>query len=339
MEQRAVIHFLYLKEFKNDQIKNELDEVYKEDALSLSAIKYWTKMFKLGRTNLENEIKSGRPQEIFISEIVIRLLEKDPYTTAHQIAKRLKISVDTVIRTLCEDLGYNYRHLRWVPHVLTIEIKRIRVEQSKVILKCLENSNKSHFNKIMTGDESWFLYRYQPTHQWVLQNENPQDIVSKTNYDLKIMVSIYVTKTGKYFIDILPKGMHFNSTYFCETILPQLADFAFPNGKNKHERNWILHFDNAPSHKSKLSTQTLAHFPFDTLPNPPYSPDISILDFGVFGTVKEKMPYTEFQSLEELKEKICDVLDELGPDFIKKLFDEWEARLKEVIRTNGEYIH
>ena len=114
MEQRAIIHFLYLKEFKNDQIKNE---VYKEDALSISAIKYWTKMFKLGRTNLENEIKSGRPQEIFISEIVIRLLEKDPYTTAHQIAKRLKISVDTVIKTMSEDLGYNYRQdLHSCPH-------------------------------------------------------------------------------------------------------------------------------------------------------------------------------------------------------------------------------
>ena len=83
---------------------------------------------------------------------------------------RLKISIDTVIRTLCEDLGYNYRHLRWVPHVLTIE----------VISQCLEDSNKSHFDKIMTGDESWFLYLHQPTYQWVLQNENPQDIVSKT---------------------------------------------------------------------------------------------------------------------------------------------------------------
>ena len=130
-------------------------------------------MFKLGRTNLENEIKSGRPQEIFISDIVALLLEKDTYITAHQIAKRLKISVDTVIRTLSEDLGYNYRHLRWIPHVLTIELKRKRVQQSKVILQCLEDSNKSHFDKIMTGDESWFLYRHHPTHQWVLQNENP----------------------------------------------------------------------------------------------------------------------------------------------------------------------
>lgn len=83
----------------------------------------------------------------------------------------------------------------------------------------------------------------------------------------------------------------------------------------------------------------MALFPFDTLPNPPYSPDISILGFGVFGTVNEKMPYTEFQILEELKELICDVLDELGPDFIKRLFVKWEERLREVIRTDGEFIH
>ena len=51
------------------------------------------------------------------------------------------------------------------------------------------------------------------------------------------------------------------------------------------------------------------------------------------------MPYTEFQILEELKELICDVLDELGPDFIKRLFVKWEERLREVIRTDGEYIH
>ena len=101
-----------------------------------------------------------------------------------------------------EDLGYNYNHLRWVSHVLTIESKRKRVQQSKVFLKCLEDSNKSHFDKIMTGDKSWILYRHQPSHQWVLQNENPQDIVSKIKYDLKIMVSIYITKTDKYFIDI-----------------------------------------------------------------------------------------------------------------------------------------
>ena len=148
------------------------------------------------------------------------------------------------------------------------------------------------------------------------------------------MVSIYVTKTGKYFIDILPQGMHFNSTYFYETILPQLADFAFPDGKNKHERNWILYFDNAPSHKSKLSTQTLALFPFDSLPNPPYSPDITILEFDIFGTVKEKMPYTEFQSPEELKEQICEIWNELGPDFIKRLFVKWEERLREVMCTD-----
>lgn len=83
----------------------------------------------------------------------------------------------------------------------------------------------------------------------------------------------------------------------------------------------------------------MALFPFDSLPNPPYSPDITILEFDIFGTVKGKMPYTGFQSPEEFKEKIHDVLDELGPNFIKRLLVKWEERLREVIRTDGEYIH
>lgn len=92
-------------------------------------------------------------------------------------------------------------------------ITGILVEFSKEVLKSPENCNKSYFDKIMTGDETWFLYRHQPTHQWDFKAKI-QDIVSKTKYDLKIMASIYVTKPGKYFIDILPHGMNFNSTYF-----------------------------------------------------------------------------------------------------------------------------
>ena len=40
---------------------------------------------------------------------------------------------------------------------------------------------------------------------------------------------------------------------------------------------------------------------FWSLPIPPFSPDVSPLDFGGFGTVKEKMPYCTFEDDDELK--------------------------------------
>ena len=69
------------------------------------------------------------------------------------------------------------------------------------------------------------------------------------------------------------------------------------------------------------------------------SPDIFILVFIVFCFVKEKMLYALFQNPEELKDNIYEILDEIGPEFLNKLFKDWEERLKEVIRINAEYIH
>ena len=113
---------------------------------------------------------------------------------------------------------------------------------------------------------------------------------------------------------------------------------AYPNGYKSGEKKCLLHFDNAPSHKSNLIKNVLAKYPFKVLPNPAYSPDVSPLDFGVLGTVKSKMPIIEIDSEEELKETIESILSDLGVDFFKQLFNAWEERLEKVINTDGCYI-
>ena len=95
----------------NDQIKIELDDVYQDNALSLSTVKYWTKEFKQRSANLENEQWTRKPQ----------LIKKNPYIIAHNISKKLRILIHTVIQALTDELGYNYSHLRWIHHLLTIE--------------------------------------------------------------------------------------------------------------------------------------------------------------------------------------------------------------------------
>lgn len=41
------------------------------------------------------------------------------------------------------------------------------------------------FNNIITGDESWFLYEYTQSTQWVLSREDLIDKVVKTNMQKK----------------------------------------------------------------------------------------------------------------------------------------------------------
>ena len=84
--------------------------------------------------------------------------------------------------------------------------------------------------------------------------------------------------------------------------------------------------------------ETLAKYPFKLILNPPYSPDIAPLDFSILGTIKSKMPYETFELDDALKEAIETILNDLGKEYLKKVFLAWEKRLNDVILKNGEYI-
>lgn len=338
MEQRGVIHFYFKMNVPNKEIHSHLVEVYGEDALSLKSVEYWTHEFKVGRNTIEDSARSGRPKEISYRFYIQSLVEDDPYISARQIAKTACIPLTTVLDILKNELGYNYRHLRWIPHQLTCQMKKNRVTQCTQILNALRSAKRSHFSNIITGDESWFLYVNQPKARWVLADEDPGEIVEPSIYQKKIMVTIFIRKNGTFFVELLPEGQKFNSAYFTKSIIPLISDLAYPNGYKQGDKKCLLHFDNAPSHRSNLTKSVLAKYPFKMLPNPAYSPDVSPLDFGVLGTVKSKMPIIEIESEEALKEAIESILSDLGMDFFKQLFRAWEERLEKVINANGSYI-
>lgn len=244
-----MIHFLYEKGLNNESIYQELLNVYKDKALSKKTVEYWTHEFMTGRKSIENAPKSGRPPDIRKRILVQALIENDPYITARQIAREACISPTIVIDILTKELGYKYLHLRWIPHLFTFDMKKRRVEQSKVILKHLQTANRGHFTNIITGDESWFFYLVQPKARWVLAGEEPGEILITSNYQKKSMASIFIKKNGTFFVDMLPSGQKFNSDYFVNSIVPQITSLAYPDGYKYGRKQCLLHFDNAPSHK------------------------------------------------------------------------------------------
>lgn len=265
MEQRGVIHFYSKMKVSNKDIHSHLVQVYGEDALSLKSVEYWTHEFKVGRNTIEDAARSGRPKEISYRFNIQSLVEDDPYISARQIAKATYIPLTTVLDILKNELGYNYRHLRWIPHQLTCQMKKNRVTQCTQILNALRSAKRSHFSNIITGDESWFLYVNQPKARWVLADEDPGEIVEPSIYQKKIMVTIFIRKNGTFFVELLPEGQKFNSSYFTKSIIPLISDLAYPNGYKQGEKKCLLHFDNAPSHRSNLTKSVLAKYPFKIL--------------------------------------------------------------------------
>ncbi|GFT30613.1 HTH_48 domain-containing protein [Trichonephila clavipes] len=59
IEYRAVIKFSFLKGNTPTQIKDQLDSVYKDSALSFTTVKVWLAEFKRGRKNLGDYERPG----------------------------------------------------------------------------------------------------------------------------------------------------------------------------------------------------------------------------------------------------------------------------------------
>ena len=73
-----------------------------------------------------------------------------------------------------------------------------------------------------------------------------------------------------------------------------------------------LHFhqDNAQIHKSILVTDSLTKMGIKTVPQPPYSSDLSPSDFWLF----PKLRGCRYETIEEMKEAVTKVIDTLTQD-------------------------
>ena len=146
MEQRSVIYYLTRKNTKTKDIKAELGQVYKEQALSLSQVYYWRRMFILCREDLNNESSPGRaPAYEQFYELLLLDLFQVPREMTNQFL-HLGLAVSTITLHLTQNFGAHCFHLHWISHTLNNEQKEYRVKISKEMLIYLNRVKNDSFN-------------------------------------------------------------------------------------------------------------------------------------------------------------------------------------------------
>jgi hypothetical protein len=71
---------------------------------------------------------------------------------------------------------------------------------------------------------------------------------------------------------------------------------------------------------------------------PPRSPDITTLDFFLWGYVKDRLYATPIRDVAELHRKITDVIRSITSDMLNNTWAEIEYRLDILISTNGAHV-
>ncbi len=85
-----------------------------------------------------------------------------------QLAAKLGISQATVHRLIGE-LDYRCVCAKWVPNLLTAEMKRNRKEMSHQLLDPYWNEGEDFLKNLITRDESWVTH-YDPEYKKVSKN-------------------------------------------------------------------------------------------------------------------------------------------------------------------------
>jgi transposase len=100
----------------------------------------------------------------------------------------------------------------------------------------------------------------------------------------------------------------------------------------------ILQHDNARPHTARATVATITDLHFDTLPHPPYSPDIAPSDYHMLGPLKEAIGGKKFRSDEEVHQAVHKWLRTRPQEFFSRRIRALPLRWRKCVERQGDYV-
>ena len=109
----------------------------------------------------------------------------------------------------------------------------------------------------------------------------------------------------------VPTEQTVNKEYYVEVLREFRMRFRRKRPALFKSGQWHFQLDNAPVHNSILVTDYLTKMGINTIPQPPYNPDLAPCDFCLFPRLKEKLRGCRYETIEKMKEAVKKVIDML----------------------------
>lgn len=344
VEVRGVIRFLHAEGKNPAEIYRKLVAVYGDKVMSCKQVWLWCTAFTNGRTDLEDEPRTGRPRSSTTDENVTRvesLIREDRRLKIREMAMELDLPKSVVHEIVHDNLGFRKVSCRWVPKQLTDEHKFLRMGISLQLLERYREPDGDFLDKLITGDETWLHLTTPETkadsmtwkHPW-----SPTPRKFKVQHSVKkVMATVFWDAKGVLLVDILPQGETINALRYCETI-DRLREAVRRKRPGLLRKGVVLLHDNATPHTANVTKQWFERYGWEVLPHPPHSPDLAPSDFHLFGPLKRHLSGKRFNTNEEVVANMNVWLKSLDQDFfgvgIFALVHRWDK----CINLYGDYV-
>ena len=224
---------------------------------------------------MQDDLRSGRPTEINLAELKY-VIESESDQSTRNIASKLG----------CSQKGIHYQFKRldlvpklgqWVPHDLSPEQKKKRVDTSHQLLSLRRNFE--WLNNLVTGDEKWCLYvNFKRKVQWLKPGQAAKPTPKPGLHPQKRMLSIWWSVKGVIYWELLPEKNTVNA-YRYRNQINKLE--AVVINKGLFSCKIYFQHDNAKPYIAKIVKEKIDKFGWELLPHPPYSPDLAPSNYHI----------------------------------------------------------
>ncbi|GFY34308.1 histone-lysine N-methyltransferase SETMAR [Trichonephila clavipes] len=137
---------------------------------------------------------------------------------------------------------------------------------------------------------------------------------------------------------LLPDNTTINSEVYCHQ-LDKLNDALQQKMSELINRKGVVfHQDNARPHTSLVTRQKLLQLEWDTMPHPPYSPDLAPSDYYLFRSLRNFLDGKTSTSNEEVKNHLDQFFVSKDQTFYERGIMLLPERWQKVLHQNGHYI-
>ncbi len=345
VEWRAYVKIRTLHGNPATDILADLRNVYGHQAPSPATVRRWAAAFKSGKDTVYDRPHPGRPRSASGDNnvtLVQQLVEADARLSVREIQEATGIPSATVHRILRDQLHMRQICARWVPHILTTEQKRQRVQLAQKFLKEYKDCDPRRLSEIVTGDETYVHYYEPPTKQknrvWLTKGGKRPTIARRERTIGKVLYAIFFDPTGIVAKVVVPKGRSVTGQYYANTVLPAVLGHYQRRRPKTGFRGIKLHHDNAPAHTSKVVASFLESNKVAVIPHPPYSPDLAPCDFWLFPYLKSHLAGKRYTCRSSLGSAVSQCLRGIPKHEYRRAFQQWIRRLQLCVDPKGEYF-
>lgn len=250
-------------------------------------------------------------------EEVLRLITNDPRLSVRRIAMQLQMSKWHVWRILKRE-GLHPYHFRRVQDVIEPDLAARSVFCSWINRNLRQNRN--FLQRILWTDEAKFtragITNHRNDHLWY--SANPR-VVRPSSFQHEFSVNVWAGIINDRLIGPLELPPTLNGARFLEFLETQFADSLMDLPLSYRRRMWFQ-LDGAPAHFSRAVREYLNNnlSPWigrgGVVAWPPRSPDLTPLDYFLWGHMKQKVYATVPNTREELVAKIMAAAEEIRSD-------------------------